>query len=83
MIRSGDDVTCLFQVFGSMDELLRKAPMVYSTVSRSRAELHRLWQEWQAECVHRKNTPEFVGVKELQTLAEVSLPPCNYMSYLH
>ena len=60
------------QVFASMDELLRKAPMVYSIASRSRSELHRQWQEWRSECTRRRDSGEFVAVEGLHNLVKVS-----------
>ena len=59
------------QVFASMDELLRKAPMVYSISSRSRSELHRLWQEWRSECIRRRDGGDFVGAPWLNKIVKV------------
>ncbi len=61
-----------FQVFGNMDELLRKAPMVYSTASRSRSELHRHWQEWRSECIRWRDSADFIGIPWLQKIVMVS-----------
>lgn len=61
-----------------MDELLRKAPMVYSTASRSRSELHRQWQEWRSECIRRRDGGDFLAVPWLQMLVRVSQPSNFY-----
>ena len=55
-----------------MDELLRKAPMVYSTASRSRSELHRQWQEWRSECIRWRDSADFIGIPWLQKIVRVS-----------
>lgn len=57
-----------------MDELLRKAPMVYSTASRSRSELHRHWQEWRSECIRRRDSGYFYAIPWLQKIVKVSEP---------
>lgn len=59
------------QVHSSMDELLRKAPMILSTASLSRAELQRRWNEWRSEVVRRRGAGEFASVPELDLLAQI------------
>ncbi len=61
------------QVHASMDELLRKAPMILSTGSYSRAELQRRWNEWRGEVVRRRGAGEFTAHAELELLAAVSV----------
>ncbi|XP_064393229.1 nuclear pore complex protein Nup85-like [Halichondria panicea] len=59
------------QVHASMDELLRKAPMILSTGSYSRAELQRRWNEWRGEVVRRRGAGEFTAHAELELLAAI------------
>ena len=65
-------VVCSLQLFGSVDELLRKAPMLRSTVGHTRAELYRQWQEWRAECCRRRDAGGLVAVPQLLLLCRVS-----------
>ncbi len=69
-------VHCLFcvppiQMFGSMDDLLRKMPVVRSTAGVSRSELHRRWQEWRSECCRRRDAGVFAARPHLHMLARV------------
>lgn len=66
------------QMFSSIDELLRKAPMVRATVSLTRAELHRQWQEWKGECGRRRDGGDFMTLPQLHLLCRVSV--CVRMS---
>lgn len=60
------------QMFSTIDELLRKVPVLYPTASLTRAELHRQWQEWRGECMRRRDGGDFMTVQELQLLCRVS-----------
>ena len=60
------------QMFSTVDELLRKVPMLHPTASLTRAELHRQWQEWKAECMRRRDGGEFMALPQLQLLCRVS-----------
>ena len=59
------------EAFASMDELLRKAPMIQPTRHRSRPELQRLWQDWRAESLRRTEAGHFLPLPQLQLLASV------------
>ena len=65
------------QMFSSIDELLRKAPMVRATVSLTRAELHCQWQEWKGECGRRRDGGDFMTLPQLHLLCRVSV--CVYV----
>lgn len=72
------------QAHASMDELLRKAPMILSTASHSRAELQRRWSEWRSECVRRRVGGEFAAEPKLDFLAAVSADWLeNFPSHTH
>ncbi|KAL5473916.1 hypothetical protein EMCRGX_G028483 [Ephydatia muelleri] len=58
------------KVFESMDELLTKMPMMRSSVTASKAELLRSWQEWRGECCRRRDRGDFMLVPELQLLCQ-------------
>ena len=66
-----DHLSCS-QVFGRLDDLLRKLPMIRSTASLSRSELHRHWQDWRSECCRRRDASEFATMPPLQLLVQVN-----------
>ena len=59
------------QVFSSMKELLHKAPMLKSTVGKSRSELHRHWSEWKKMGSQKKASGVFLTLPQLHLLAKV------------
>lgn len=61
-------------MFSSIDELLRKAPMVRPSSSLTRAEQQHNWQQWRRECNARREAGDFVALPQLQLLARVGVP---------